>query len=332
MKEALFSHSLDDDTVQCMLCPHHCIIPQNHTGRCKVRKNIHGTLYSLVYNHPIAQSLDPIEKKPLYHFYPGSTTYSIATVGCNLDCKHCQNADISQAGPEQYDHKEIPAETIVNQAQQHHASSIAYTYTEPTIFYEYAQEICALSHKEGLKNVFVTNGYIDKEPLEHIVPFIDAANIDLKAMSEEFYKTICSGHLTPVLDAIKLYHKLGIWIEITTLFIPGYNDDKTTMNKIAQFIADIDVDIPWHVTGFHPMYKLTDVPPTSVSTLEKATAIGKNAGLHYIYQGNRGARESTICPSCGTIIITRSHFTMMRNETVNHRCPSCGTQIKGVGI
>lgn len=332
MKEAAFFESVDQKNVRCLLCPHRCLISPDNTGICKVRKNIDGVLYSLVYGHPIAQSVDPIEKKPLFHFYPGSSAFSIATVGCNFHCLHCQNADISQVEEGMYPSKEIPPDQIVAAAKKSGSQSIAYTYTEPTIFYEYAFDIATRAHKEGLKNVFVTNGYIEKEPLQHIAPLLDAANIDLKGMTESFYNKICGGHLQPVLDSIKQYYDLGIWIEVTTLIIPGYNDDALTLSAIAQFIADIDSAIPWHVTGFYPTYKLLDAAPTPVSTLDKAEEIGKKAGLQFIYQGNRGTDENSYCPDCGKLLINRSGFSVSQNHIIKDKCPFCGALISGVHL
>jgi pyruvate formate lyase activating enzyme len=332
MKEAAYFEKLDDDKVLCNLCPHHCIITPDKLGICKVRKNLDGTLFSLVYGKPITQSTDPIEKKPLFHFYPGSKAFSIATVGCNMHCLHCQNADISQVTQGIFPKQEVAPNQIVDAAKKSGSQSIAYTYTEPTIFYEYAFDIANLAHKEGLKNVFVTNGYIEQKPLEDIASVLDAANIDLKGMTDDFYKKVCGAPIKPVLDSIKRYYDLGIWIEITTLIIPGYNDDEKMLAEIADFIADIDVEIPWHVTGFYPTYKLTDAPPTPVSTLEKAVEIGKKAGLHYIYQGNRGAGENTFCPKCGKELITRSGFFVSKNLTDNGKCPHCHHPIAGAHI
>ncbi|MBS3777780.1 MAG: AmmeMemoRadiSam system radical SAM enzyme [Candidatus Thermoplasmatota archaeon] len=332
MKEASYYEVLEDGKVRCNLCPHHCVINPGKTGNCKVRKNVDGKLFSLVFGKPIAQSTDPIEKKPLFHFYPGSKAFSIATVGCNMHCLHCQNADISQVTRGIFPDKSVRPEQIVDAAKRSGAKSIAFTYTEPTIFYEYAFETAHLSHKEGLKNVFVTNGYIEQKPLEDIASVLDAANIDLKGMTDDFYKKVCGARLQPVLDAIKQYYELGIWIEITTLIIPGYNDDKEMLSEIARFIANIDSNIPWHVTGFYPTYKLTDVPPTQASSLEKAVNIGKKAGLQYVYQGNRRAGEDTFCPKCGKQLITRSGFFVSKNLTNQGKCPSCHTSIAGIHI
>lgn len=332
MKEADYYEKLDEQKIRCNLCPHHCLIIPEHTGICKVRKNLKGSLYSLVYNHPISSSVDPIEKKPLFHFYPGSKAFSIATIGCNMHCKHCQNADISQAKSNRLPIGKNEPEDIVSQAKKSGSQSIAYTYTEPTIFYEYAYDIAKLAHTEGLKNVFVTNGFIEQEPLEHIAPFIDAANIDLKAFSEDFYHEICGARLQPILDAIKTYYDLGIWIEITTLIIPGLNDDEKSLTNIAEFIAELDNDIPWHVTGFYPTYKLTNKPATPLSSLQKAVDIGKKSGLHFIYQGNRGSGEDTFCPNCNKKIISRSNFFVSNNILKNDFCPFCKTQLAGVHL
>jgi pyruvate formate lyase activating enzyme len=332
MKEALFYTPIIENIVQCDLCPHHCTIKPNKTGICRVRKNINGTLFSLVYGHPVAQSIDPIEKKPLYHFYPGSLTYSIATIGCNLHCKHCQNADISQTSIDTSSLTQVSVESIIDTSLKNRITSIAYTYTEPTIFYEYAFDIAQHAHEHNLKNVFVTNGYITKEAIEKISPIIDGANIDLKAMTDEFYKKICGARLQPVLDAIQLYIELGVWVEITTLIIPGYNDNDQELKKLASFIHEINPEIPWHVTGFTPTYHLQDTPATTVSMLEKAVSIGKEVGLKYIYMGNRGFGEDTICPICRKQLILRNGFYLSNNKIINNHCPECHTKIPGVSL
>jgi pyruvate formate lyase activating enzyme len=332
MIKAAFYERKQDETIQCNLCPHHCLIKKDQVGLCKARKNENGVLYSLVYGHLVAKHPDPIEKKPLFHFHPGSQTYSIATAGCNLHCKHCQNADISQASPLDVFSETISPDVVVQNAVQSGCKSLSYTYTEPTIFYEFALDTAKIAHKKGLKNVFVTNGYIEKEPLENIAPYLDAANIDLKSMSESFYKKICNAHLQPVLDSIKRYYSLGIWIEITTLLIPGYNDSSEEIKEIARFIADIDISIPWHITGFHPTYKLTDAPPTTIASLENAAKIGKEHGLQYVYIGNVGSGEDTICPSCKKTLISRTSYHVTNNSIKKMMCPFCNTPIAGVGM
>lgn len=334
MKEALFYEQRQENKVKCKLCNHYCLIANGKTGFCNVRENINGKLYSLVYEKPVAQSVDPIEKKPLFHFLPGSLSYSIATMGCNFRCLHCQNWDISQVDHEKLSliRHRVSAEEIVNKAIQTHCASISYTYTEPTIFFEYAYDIAKLAHLKGLKNVFVTNGYISQDALTEISPFLDAANIDLKSMNDTFYKDICGARLQPVLDNIKKYHELGIWIEVTTLIIPGYNDNLAELQEIAEFIRGIDAEIPWHVTGFHPTYQLTDASPTSVEILRQAVSIGKEAGLRYVYQGNVREGEDTYCPLCGLKLITRDGFLVRENGIRKNRCPRCDTVIAGVGM
>lgn len=333
MKEALFYSKLDNKNVHCHLCPHQCKIADNKTGICSVRKNMDGTLYSLVYGKVIAEHVDPIEKKPLFHFYPGSRAFSIATVGCNLRCRHCQNSDISQlprdrgfiAGEDR-----LPEE-IVAMAHKTGCRSISYTYTEPTIYFEFAFETAKLARAQGIMNNFVTNGYISGEPLEAISPYLDAANIDLKSFSDDFYKNICGARLQPVLDAIRAYKQLGIWIEITTLIIPELNDTSQELEQIARFIAETGTEIPWHVTAFHPTYQLLDKPRTSVQTLVRAREIGRQAGLRYVYTGNVPGEdgENTYCYNCGTMLIQRFGFSIHENSISNKSCPKCGSKFDG---
>lgn len=335
MLEARFYTRLEGNKVRCGLCNHHCTIKEDKRGLCGVRENREGTLYSLVYGRAVSAHIDPIEKKPLFHFLPGTLSYSIATVGCNFRCLHCQNWEISQApkGPDgNIAGRDLPPHRIVEEALEHGCKSISYTYTEPTIFYEYAYDTAVLAHEKDLKNVFVTNGYITEEALRNIQPYLDAANIDLKGFTEKFYKEVCGARLKPVLDNIRLYKELGIWIEITTLLIPGYNDSDKHLEGIAGFIADVSVDIPWHVTAFYPAYKLLDTPPTSVESLKKARKIGLEAGLKHVYQGNipLEGSEDTICPKCGETIIERSGFTVLENRLREGKCPACKTRVDGI--
>ncbi len=332
MREALYYEKQDKGKVRCLLCPHNCVILPGKKGICRVRINDGGKLYSLVYGKPVAVHIDPIEKKPLFHFYPGSEVYSLATVGCNLRCMHCQNWSISQAEPESSSYREVSPDHIVNDAFSRGCKIIAYTYTEPTIFYEYAYDIAVCARQRDIKNVFVTNGFISPEPLRDIAPYIDAVNIDLKSMREGFYQRVCGGHLKPVLDSIKLYYELGVWVEITTLIIPGYNDSPEELEDIARFIAGIDKNIPWHISRFYPNYKLEDISPTSTSIINRAVKIGKKVGLSYIYQGNVGTGENTFCPSCGQILILRTLFFVGENRVKDGRCPYCGERIAGVGL
>ncbi len=336
MKEALFYQKRDDGAVQCGLCSHRCLVKEGKRGICGVRENREGTLYSLVYGRCISQAIDPIEKKPLFHFLPGTQSFSVATVGCNFSCKHCQNYSISQMV---HDHDTIVGDhvfphEIVKAARQYACSSISYTYTEPTIYYEYAYDIAVLAHEHNVKNVFVTNGYITPEALRHINPYLDAANVDLKSFSDDFYKKICGARLKPVLDALTVYKELGIWLEITTLIIPTYNDSDGELKNIADFIVTLGAETPWHISAYHPTYKLNDQARTSVKTLQRARVIGQDAGLRYVYEGNVPGEqgENTYCFSCGTLLIERLGFTVAQNRIHNQRCPDCGIDIDGVGL
>lgn len=330
-QEAMFYQKLEANKVQCSLCEHRCKILPDKRGICRVRENKEGVLYSLNYRKLVAANIDPIEKKPLFHFYPGSQSYSIAAIGCNFRCLHCQNWSISQIKGDAIEGKEIPPDKVVQNALDSNCLSISYTYTEPTIYFETALEISCIAREKGLKNVFVTNGYITSEALNYLAPYLDAASIDLKAMSESFYNKVCGARLKPVLERIKQYYELGIWVEITTLIIPGYNDDEDELKKVARYIVDIDKDIPWHVSAFYPTYQLTDAPSTPVSALQRAYQIGKEAGLHYVYQGNVGQGENTDCPSCGKTVIQRSYFAT-KNRLKGNKCPYCEEHIQGIGM
>ena len=335
MKEAMFYEKLEDNLVNCNLCSHRCRrIADSKRGICGVRENRDGKLYSLVYGKAVAMSVDPIEKKPLFNFLPGSRSYSIATVGCNFRCDNCQNYDISQLPKERniIVGPDVSPEEIVSAAKRSNCASIAYTYSEPTIFFEYAYDIAKLARKEGLKNVFVTNGYITPEALKEISPYLDAANIDLKSFSDEFYRKSCGAHLQPVLDSIRLYKRLGIWIEITTLIIPTLNDSEEELRMIAGFINEVGEDTPWHITQFHPMYNLPDLPRTPVSTLRKARQIGLEAGLRYVYEGNVPGEtgENTYCYNCGKPLIRRFGYSIQENKIKNSACTYCKTKIDGL--
>ena len=333
MKEALLYEKLPNKQVRCNLCAQHCLINESKKGICGVRENRDGILYSLVYNHPIAQHIDPIEKKPLFHFYPGSTTYSIATANCNFRCLWCQNWEISQLPHKQFlaIEKEITPEKIVQIAKDSDCQSIAYTYTEPTVFFEYAYDIARLARKTNLANIYITNGYMSKEMLELSQPYLDAANVDLKTFSNKTYKHYIGGHLQPVLNTLKLMKKLGIWLEITTLIIPGINDTKNELKDIAKFIAnELGIDTPWHLSRFFPAYKM-NAPVTPLETLEQAKSIGLKAGLRYIYKGNIADDESvdTYCSRCKRILIRRSRFNVLENYIRRGCCPDCNFQIAG---
>ena len=344
MVEALLYEKLADQRVRCNLCAHRCNIPAGQKGVCLVRENQAGVLHTLVYGIPLSQAVDPIEKKPLFHFHPGSTAFSIATAGCNFRCKFCQNADISQMPRDrgQILGGQASPEEVVAAAQSYGSRSIAYTYTEPTIFFEYSYDIAGLAHKVGIASVYVTNGYMTREMLELFqgvsgdhAPWLDAANVDLKAFRDETYRKVCGAHLQPVLDSLKVMKELGVWVEVTTLVVPEMNDSDAELNDIAQFIAgELGVETPWHVSRFHPDYEMQDRGATPASALQRAYELGREAGLRYVYVGNMpGARlEDTACPGCGQTAIGRQGFQVTQRNTVDGRCGRCGTVIDGVGM
>jgi pyruvate formate lyase activating enzyme len=336
LKEAMFYQKLEDGKVKCRLCFHYCVISEGRTGICGVRVNRGGTLHTLVYGKSIDEHVDPIEKKPLFHFYPGSKIFSLATAGCNFRCLHCQNFSISQVPREQgaiIGH-DLPPEMVVKMAKEAGCQSIAYTYTEPTIFFEYAYDTAVLAHEQGLKNVFVTNGYIDPEALRTIRPYLDAANVDLKAFSEEFYRKVCGAHLQPVLDSLKLYKELGIWLEVTTLIIPSYNDSEGELRQIAEFVRSLGEDTPWHVTQFYPTHKLLSQPRTPIETLRQARQIGQDVGLRYVYEGNVPGEggENTYCYNCQELLVERYGYMILANRIKDSKCYNCGVEINGVGL
>ncbi len=335
MKEARFYEKIGGGKVKCFLCAQYCTISPGKRGVCAVRENVEGTLYSLVYGKVIARHIDPIEKKPLFHFYPGSTSYSIATVGCNFKCMHCQNYDISQY-PKKYGDipgEEMTPEQVVEEAERAGCESISYTYTEPTIFMEFAYDCARLAHQKGIKNVFVSNGYTGPEATRLIAPYLDGNNIDLKG-DDPFYRKIVGAKLQPVLDTIRLMKELGVWVEVTTLIIPTHNDSEDFLKWVAEFIKSIDPAMPWHVTQFYPTYHLMDKPRTPVSTLRKAREIGLGAGLKYVYEGNVPGEggENTYCPSCGELLLERFGFTLTKVALTNSVCPKCGAKVEGRGM
>jgi pyruvate formate lyase activating enzyme len=336
LHEARWYHRQEGERVHCHLCAHHCVIADGKLGICQVRQNQGGTLYSLVYGRTIAQHVDPIEKKPLFHYYPGSTAFSIATPGCNFRCTFCQNADISQMPREQHliMGEEVTPAQIVRTAQRAGCRSIAYTYTEPTVFSEYALDVAVEAHAAGLGNVYVTNGYMTQTLLDDLHPYLDAANVDLKAFRDEFYREMCGARLGPVLDSLRALKRLGVWVEVTTLLIPGANDDPGELRDLAGFIAsDLGPETPWHVSRFHPTYKLTDRPPTPPATIELAASIGREAGLHYVYMGNLpGHGETTRCHNCGQAVIERYGFSIQANRLLAGKCPQCQTPAAGRGL
>ena len=333
IKEARLWEKLDRQSVQCHLCAHECRIPEAKSGVCGVRRNDRGTLNTLVYADVIAAHVDPIEKKPLYHFLPGSLAYSIATIGCNFKCGFCQNWQISQAAAEAgglHSGRETPPEKVVEQAGNNGCRSIAYTYTEPTIFFEYAFDVARLATEAGLYNVFVTNGYMTRRTLDAIRPYLHAANVDLKSFRDDFYRKNCQARLQPVLDTISAMKSLGVWLEVTTLVIPGENDSDEELRHIAEFLAGVDPMIPWHVSAFHPDYEFTDHKATPLETLRKAKELGQQAGMNHIYLGNVMEGGNTFCHSCRKEIIKRHYMGLDDSRLKDGRCPYCGTAIAGV--
>jgi pyruvate formate lyase activating enzyme len=333
-KEALLYQKQEHGRVQCLLCNHYCLIEDRDYGFCRVRYNESGTLYSINYSKIIANVSDPIEKKPLYHFLPSTKAYSIASAGCNFRCEFCQNWQISQqieTAKLKVPSKHFSPEMAVSEAKKDNCSSIAYTYTEPTIFFEFAYETAKIAKANDIKNVFVTNGYMSQQALDMITPYLDAANVDLKAFSDSFYKNLCQAHLKPVLKTIEAMKQKGIWLEITTLLIPGENDTEEEMGKIADFIASIDTEIPWHISRFYPAYK-NNANPTSKDKLESAYKIGKSRNLKYVYVGNYPTDygNNTYCPKCEHELIQRYGFYVQENNIENNKCKFCGQQIAGI--
>jgi len=331
MKEALFWKKLKDKDVQCTLCPNFCVIKENKTGSCKVRKNIKGKLYSLVYSHPCSVAVDPIEKKPFYHFLPGTKVFSIGTAGCNLHCAFCQNYSISQVSFDETAPYDIEPEDVVEQAIKNNCKTIAYTYNEPTIFYEYMLEIAKVAKKKGLKNVIVSNGFINEEPLKKLIPLIDGANIDLKSFDNDFYKKIALARLEPVLKTLKILHENKVWLEITNLIIPTLNDNIKDIEKMVKWIKEnLDENVPLHFSAFFPMFKLANIPATKTETLLKAKNMAEES-LNYVYVGNIISENSnTMCPKCRKMVLSRIGFEVLYNKIKKGECYNCGEKIPGI--
>jgi pyruvate formate lyase activating enzyme len=336
MKEAMLYSKRPDGGVDCVLCHHRCVIRPGRVGLCSVRENRDGTLYSLVYRRLIAQHIDPIEKKPLFHFHPASASYSIATPGCNFRCVFCQNFSISQMPRdlEQIEGTDVSPEEIVAAASRQRCTTISYTYTEPTIFMEYAYDTGRLAREAGIKNVWVSNGYMTPEALDVIAPYLDAINVDLKSFSAETYRKMMGARLEGVLETLQLFRPRNIWLEVTTLIVPDMNDSEKELRQIAEFVASLGREVPWHVSRFHPDYKMDDRDATPPRALERAVAIGRAAGLKYVYSGNvpGDPNEHTYCPSCGKRVIERMGFRIGRYDVENGACRFCHTIIDGVGL
>jgi pyruvate formate lyase activating enzyme len=333
MKEALF-YQAKKEAVECNLCWHRCVIKPGRRGICGVRENHSGILYSLVYGDVSAEHIDPVEKKPLFHFLPGTLTCSIATVGCNFKCLHCQNHTLSQSGVSAGHtvSRYRSPEEIVAAALQGGCRSISYTYSEPTIFFEFAYDCCLAAREKGLKNIFVSNGYMSREAAEMLVPCLDAINIDIKAFSEPFYREICGGSMQHVLDNVRFFSEQGTWVEVTTLIIPGLNDSDQQIRSIAEFLAEVDPDICWHVSAFSPGYLMGDRPRTPAERLHSAREIGLEAGLNHVFTGNirNQGGEDTSCPACNRTLIKRSGFQISANLLESGACPHCSEPLAGV--
>jgi pyruvate formate lyase activating enzyme len=334
MKKASLFHKAKDHYLRCGACRHNCVIAPGQSGVCGVRQNKGGELYLRVYGHAVAVNVDPIEKKPLYHFMPGSEVFSFGTIGCNFQCTFCQNWEISQADVEKSDRgQDLQPKTIVERCRKENIPIIAYTYNEPTIFVEYAHDTAKLAQKHGIKNVFVSNGYESEECLRYMADWCDAINIDIKAYDQKFYTERCGGaKVQGVLDSVKLAHDLGIWVECTTLIIPDLNDSDRELRKIAEFIESVSPDIPWHVTAFHPDYKMMDRGRTPAKTLNRAWRIGRDAGLHYVYTGNLSERghDNTECYNCGELLVERFGMECLSCDVDDGSCPKCKKIIPGV--
>ncbi|MFH0779544.1 MAG: AmmeMemoRadiSam system radical SAM enzyme [Parcubacteria group bacterium] len=330
MKQTLFYARTANKVVQCRACCHFCVIADKKFGMCKAKKNVGGRLYSLNYGKLIARRIDPIEKKPLYHFLPGSFAYSIASPGCNFHCLNCQNSEISQIGKAGDRLPGVLARSgdVALAALHSDCRSIAYTYTEPTVFVEFALEIMKLARKRGLKNVWVSNGYFSNETFNAILPHLDAINIDLKFFTDKCYRKVCGASLKPILENIERVCRSKIHVEITTLVIPGLNDNERELGCIAEFIAGLNLNIPWHISAFHPAYRLRALPSTPAESLDLACQIGKSAGLHYVYAGNAvdPIKQNTYCQACGELLIKRDGYAIS-NKLAEPFCPKCGAAI-----
>jgi pyruvate formate lyase activating enzyme len=331
--EARYYEKLEHEEIRCILCPKECRIGDRERGYCGVRENRGGLYYSLVYGQPCSLHLDPIEKKPFFHVLPGTTALSLSTVGCNMECKFCQNWQISQSRPEQAATRYMAPEAIVKQAVTARSPSIAYTYGEPVVFIEYMQDIAAVAAERGIKNLVVTSGYINDQPLRDLCRQVDAIKIDLKSFDDAYYRDICSSELRPVLDAIERVRADGVWLEIVYLMVPTLNDKPERIRAMAKWlVAHAGADVPVHFSRFFPQYRLTNLPPTPISSLERAYDISRDAGLRYVYVGNvpQHKTESTYCPSCSKRVLSRRGYRIVGIDIINGSCRFCGTRIAGI--
>jgi len=332
-KKAYYYAKRKNKVVQCFLCPKKCVVPKGQRGYCEVRENRDGEYYTLVYGNPCAVHIDPIEKKPLFHVLPGTRAFSIATAGCNFDCKYCQNWEISQVRPEATYNFDLPPYKIVRLASEYNCKSIAYTYTEPSIFYEYMLDTAIQAKRRGILNLYHSNGFLNRRPLLKLIKYLDAANIDLKGFTQNFYSEICEGELQPVLDTIKTLKRKGVWVEITNLVIPTKNDNFKKIREMCEWIKrEVGDEVPLHFSRFYPMYKLKDLPPTPVPTLERARNIALKVGLKFVYIGNVFGHpaENTYCPRCKKVVIRRKGYNILELNLRNGRCKFCGRKIPGI--
>lgn len=330
--EARYYKKLEEGGIECNICPRHCRITDLERGYCGARENREDVYYTLVYGLPCAMNIDPIEKKPLYHFHPGTTAFSIATAGCNVNCKCCQNWDISQSRPEQTNNIKLPPKDVIAVCRERKIPTIAYTYSEPIVFYEYMYDTAKLGHERGIKSVMITGGYIEKEPLAELIPQLDAIKVDLKAIRQEYYRDYVDGELKPVLDGLIQMRKAGIWLELVYLVIPTLNDTDDEFKELAQWIrTNLGSDVPIHFSRFHPQYLLKNLPMTPEKTLQRAHDISKAVGLDYVYLGNIPGHpaESTYCPQCGDVLIERRGYRINPRNLNGHKCGSCGREIPG---
>jgi pyruvate formate lyase activating enzyme len=318
--------------IRCQICPNECTLKEGELSECKNRRVYNGKLYTIAYGDPCAIHIDPIEKKPLYHFYPGSDAFSLATAGCNLACLNCQNWTISQSSPEETENYDLMPDQVIVQASKYNCASIAFTYSEPITFYEYVYDTWQLSKQAGIKNVLVSNGYIKTEPLINLCKVTDAANIDLKSMEEEIYLKLNAGKLEPILNTLRTMKDEGVWLEITNLVVPSWTDDLDMIKKMCNWLAQNGFhDTPLHFSRFHPQYKLQKLPVTPVKTLQQAEAIARSEGLQYVYIGNVPGNEKTdtLCPQCNRVVVDRSGYTILQVSIENGKCTGCGHEIPG---
>ncbi|MFT3753816.1 MAG: AmmeMemoRadiSam system radical SAM enzyme [Paludibacter sp.] len=332
-RPAMYQESMPDKLVRCHICPHNCLIHEDKTGLCHTRINYDGKLYTTAYGNPCSVSIDPIEKKPLFHFFPASKTYSLATAGCNFRCLNCQNWQISQVSPQEIEHADLMPDEVVQQALRYGSDMIAFTYTEPTVFYEYVLDTAKAARSKGIKTVYISNGFINPEPLQELIPYLSAANIDLKCFSDEVYSHLTGGRFQPVLDTLKLLKKNGVWLEITNLIIPGYSDTPEMIQAMCDWLVDNGfASTPLHFSRFFPTYKLQNTQPTDKNILILAKEIALNCGMEYVYIGNLPGlhEENTYCPSCKQLLVERTGYALSENNIVKGKCRFCDESIDGV--